>query len=159
MNLLTEFMEVYRHAFHPLVVLVGCSLLLVYDAWSANPDPSGSLRTRIATALGIEALAVAPVPLYLFVTGRSVASLTLGNDWRSDLLTGGSLFVASALLWYVWRAKDWGSEMRGASRTILVVTVPYVLLSLVWNVSGHVTFTLVPTLYLALVDRRYCPCW
>jgi uncharacterized membrane protein len=26
-----------------------------------------------------------------------------------------------------------------------------------WNISGHVLFTLVPTLYLSLVDRRYLP--
>ena len=37
------------------------------------------------------------------------------------------------------------------------MTVPYAALSPFWDISGHVIFALTPTLYLALVDRKYAP--
>lgn len=157
MSLLQEFMRVYRHAFHPLPVLAASSLLLVYEGWAGSSSSRRSLLVRLGAALGVEAVAVSPVAVYLLVAGTSVDALTLGNDWRADVLTTTSLLVAAGLLWYVWAAMDWGSEMRRAAETIVVVAVPYLLVSFVWNVSGHVTFTVVPTLFLTLRRRSYWP--
>jgi len=157
MTVLREFMEVYRHAFHPLVVLVASSLLLVYEGWASSSASRRNLLARIGAALGVEALAISPVPIYLFATGKSVDALTLGNDWRADVLTTASLLVAGLGLWYVWSAEGWGQEVGRAAKIIVAVAVPYVLLSLVWNVSGHVTFSVVPTLYLTLQHRKYWP--
>ena len=37
------------------------------------------------------------------------------------------------------------------------MAVPYVLLSPFWNLSGHVLLSVMPTLYLVLVDRKFWP--
>jgi hypothetical protein len=62
-----------------------------------------------------------------------------------------------ALLATGTRSCHWRSIIPLGVVAILVTVVPYALISLAWNISGHVVFTLVPTLYLTLVDRRFAP--
>ncbi|WP_327052231.1 hypothetical protein [Halomicrococcus gelatinilyticus] len=81
-----------------------------------------------------------------------MTQLTAGSDWRIDLVTAASLLVGSGLVRYVWSPDRWGEQVSGAGTAVVATAVPYALVESVWNVSGHVTFTLVPTLVLALTN-------
>ncbi|WP_137287095.1 phosphoesterase [Halorussus salinisoli] len=157
MSLLREFMRIYQYLFHPGVVLAVTLLLLVYREWATDRTHVRSLVVRIGTLLGVELVAVVPLAVYLLVRKPPVTRLTAGSDWRINLVTAVSLLVGGALLWYVWSANSWGATVSTAGVAVSLTAVPYALVAPVWNVSGHVTFTLVPTLLLALSDRRFWP--
>jgi membrane-associated phospholipid phosphatase len=157
MNLLREVMAVYQYAFHPGVVLAASLFVLAYSGWSRDHTGVGSLGVRIATLVGVELVAALPVALYLLVRRPPVLRLTAGTDWRINVVTAASLVVAGTLLWFYWSAKPWRSEVATAGLALVATAIPYGLLAPLWNVSGHVTFTVVPTLLLALADRRFWP--
>lgn len=157
MSLLREFMGVYQYLFHPAVVLAGGLLVLDYRGWSRDHTTVRGLGVRIAILLGVELVSLVPVALYLFVRRPPVTRLTEGTDWRINVVTAVSLTVGGTLLWYLWSAKQWRSGVGTAGVAIVATAIPYALVAPLWNVSGHVTFTLVPTLVLSLTDRRFWP--
>lgn len=155
MGLLQQFMDVYRYAVHPFVVTLGGGLALVYHEWREQSAPGRALWYRVGAVALVTVLAMVPLFAFLLATGRD--AFRLDNAWYVDLTLGTGLLIAGATAWHLWSRFDWGTETRSAVTALLVTVVPYTALSLVWNVSGHVTFTLVPTLYLTLVDRSYWP--
>lgn len=157
MALLQTIMRVYQYLLHPGIVLAAVLLFLVYREWAVDDAGFRGLVVRVGTLLGIELVAVAPVGLYLLARRPSVTRLTAGSDWRINLVTAASLLVGGGLVWYVWSANGWGESVGGAGAAVVATAVPYALVAPVWNVSGHVTFTLVPTLVLALTNEKYWP--
>lgn len=177
MSLVRWFMGIYQYLFHPGVVLAAALVVLVYRDWAADrasaDQPSAEhssghhasghrasvrqLGVRLGALLAIEVASVVPVGLYLVARRPPVTRLTAGTDWRINLATVASLLVGGALLWGVWSAKSWGTTVSDAGVAIVAAAIPYGLVAPVWNVSGHVTFTLVPTLLLALADDRFWP--
>ena len=150
-------MQVYKYVFHPLPVLLGSVLLVAYCEWRSSGADRRSLARRFGVVLGTAAVSVSPPFLFALLTGRSLQRLLRGNSPLVDLVSASSLLVAAGVLWYVWSSRDWGEAVPAAAESISIVAVPYLLVSLVWNVSGHVTFTALAALYLVSVNRRFLP--
>jgi membrane-associated phospholipid phosphatase len=157
MSALSQAMEYYPYVFHPITVLGAGILLLVHYEWARQDADRSALWRHVGGFLGAGALALVPTVAYFLVTGADPVQSTIGNSWAMDALVASGLFIAAAATWYLWRRFEWGDLVPGAMVTLAVVTVPYAVLSPLWNVSGHVIVSLMPTLYLALVDRKFWP--
>jgi membrane-associated phospholipid phosphatase len=150
-------MELYPYAVHPITVLGVGILALVHHEWARQGADAATLWRRVAGFLAAGLLSLAPTAAYFLVTGEGVVEATQGNAFVMDALVGSGLLVAAGLTWGLWRRFEWGSLVPGAMEAVAAVAVPYVALSAVWNVSGHVIVALVATLYLTLVDRKFWP--
>lgn len=157
MSALDTAMELYPYVFHPVTVLGVGMLVLVHREWASQDADRSALWRRIGAFLGAGILSVLPTAAYVLVTGQGLFEVTKGNVWQVDALVGGGIFVVAGVTWFVWRRYDWGDLVPGAMQALAFVTIPYLALSPFWNVSGHVVISLMPTLYLTLVDRRFWP--
>ncbi|MFC4552635.1 MULTISPECIES: phosphoesterase [Halorussus] len=157
MGVLDTAMEYYPYVFHPIMVLGVGTLVLVHHEWARQDADRSALWRRVAGFLGAGLLSLAPTLAYVLVTGKGVFQVTKGNAWQTDALVAGGVFVAAGASWLLWRYFDWGRLVPGWMEALALVSLPYLALSPVWNVSGHVTIALMPTLYLTLVDRKFWP--
>jgi membrane-associated phospholipid phosphatase len=157
MSLLSKAMWYFPYVVHPITVLGIGIITLIYYEWGRQNADRSALRLRIGGFLGAGVLALTPTAGYFLLLGTNPVQATQGNSWEMDALVASGLFIAAGVIWGLWRHFDWGSLVPGMMQAIAAVTVPYAVLSPVWNVSGHVFFALVPTLYLTLVDRRFWP--
>ena len=150
-------MHLYPYVFHPTVTLGGGLLLLIHREWALQGADRAELRRRVGAFLVAGLLALLPTAAYALVSGKGPMKIMEGNAWQVDALIAGGIAITAAVVWYLWRRFEWGTLVPGAVQALVLVTVPYVALSPFWNVSGHVIFALMPTLYLALVARRFWP--
>lgn len=150
-------MAYYPYVFHPITVLGVGFLVLIYYEWDRQGGDRAALYRRAGAFLGAGLLALVPSAVYFLGPGESVVEATQGNAWQVDALVASGLLIAAGITWYVWRRYELGHLVAGAMVALTGVTVPYAVLSPFWNVSGHVIISLMPTLYLALVDRRFWP--
>lgn len=157
MNPLSQAMTYYPYVFHPITVLGVGILLLIHHEWARQGVDRSALWRRIGSFFGAGLLALVPTVAYFAVTGADPIQSTMGNSWLMDALVAGGLFIVGVATWYVWRRFGWGQLVPGVMVVLVAVTVPYIALSTFWNVSGHVIISLVPALYLTLVDRKYWP--
>ncbi|WP_232688785.1 phosphoesterase [Halobacterium zhouii] len=157
MSSFSQAMGYYPYVFHPITVLGASVLLLVHYEWTRAGADRSSLWHRVGGFLGAGLLALAPTVAYFVNTGASVAASTAGNSFLMDALVAGGIFIASGVTWLLWRRFDWGHLVPGMMVAVAATAVPYVVLSPFWNISGHVIISLTPTLYLALVDRKFWP--
>lgn len=156
MTYLQTLMQLYAWIFHPFPFLFATSLIIIHREWKSESGPKNKLYKRMAAFTVITALSVIPVVLYALWSGRGIA-LIHSNGWTSDVLTGIGLSISSMFTIYVWRKNEWGALMPKAILTILAVMTPYLVVSHFWNISGHVTFTMLPSLFLTLLDRKFWP--
>ena len=152
-----QAMEYYPYVFHPITVLGVGLLLLIRHEWALQGADRAELRRRVGAFLGAGLLALVPTVAFFVVTGANPIRATQGNAWTMDALVGVGLLIAGGVTWVVWRRAGWGRLVAGAMEVLVAATVPYLALSPLWNVSGHVIISLVPALYLTLVDRRFWP--
>ena len=54
----------------------------------------------------------------------------------------------------LWKKLGYGKEVLYGAIGLIAVSVHYLIISYFWNISGHVTFTTAPVIYLVLIDRR-----
>ena len=157
MGLLTRAAHLYPYVFHP-ITLVGLGIvLLIHYEWARQGASRSALRRRLGAFLAAGALALVPSGAYILATGKSPMEVTQGNAWQVDALVASGLLAVSATLWFVWRRYDWGPLVPGGVEALALVTVPYIGLSPLWNVSGHVVLSLWGPLYLTLLDRKFWP--
>lgn len=157
MSVLDVAMESFPYVFHPITVLGAGIILLIHHEWSRQDVGRSVLWHRLAAFLGTGVLALVPTVAFFAITGASPIAATQGNSWQMDALVASGLFIAACVLWVLWHHFEWGLLVPGMMEALAGVTVPYVALSPVWNVSGHVIVALMPTLYLTLVDRKFWP--
>lgn len=157
MSALSLLMEYYPYLFHPGIMVGGGMLVLMYLEWDRQESDRGMLWKRYGTLAAVGTLSLVPTLLFMLVTGQGPMETMQGNAWQVDFLVAGGMALVAGVLWYLWRRFEWGTITPGAMEALVAVTVPYATLSPVWNVSGHVIFATMPTLYLALVDRRFWP--
>lgn len=150
-------MELYPYVFHPAVMVGAGALVLIVREFARQDADRGPLRTRLSGFLGAGLLSFVPTLAYAAITGQGLFAVTQGNVWQVDALVAGGIFFTAGVTWLLWRHFDWGSLVPGYVEALALATVPYVALSPFWNVSGHVTMALAPTLYLTLVDGRFWP--
>ena len=157
MSALSVLMEYYPYLFHPGVMVGGGLMVLMYLEWKRDGTGRGMLWKRYVTLAAVGTLSLLPTLAYMLATGQGPVETMQGNAWQVDFLVAGGMALVAAVLWYLWRRFEWGTVVPGALEAMVAVTVPYAALSPVWNVSGHVIFATMPTLYLVLVDRRFWP--
>lgn len=157
MNVLSLLMRYYPYVFHPGVMVGGAMMVLMYIERTWMGADRASLRKRYATLALVGTLSLVPTLAYMLVTGQGPVETMQGNAWQVDFLVAGGMALVAGVLWYLWRRYEWGTLVPGAMEALVAVTIPYVALSPVWNISGHVIFATMPTLYLVLVDRRFWP--
>ena len=157
MGLFYQAMKYYPYVFHPITVLGVSFLILIHHEWALQNLDQSVLWRRIGGFLGAGMLSLIPTAAYVVVTGKGPLKVTQGNAWQTDALVASGLFIAAGATWYLWQRYDWGPLVPGAMQALAAVTVPYIVLSPFWNVSGHVIIALMPTLYLTLVARKFWP--
>ena len=157
MSLLSQAMTYYPYVFHPTTLVGVGTLLLIHHEWARQDADRETLRRRVAAFLGAGLLALVPTVTFFVVTGANPIESTQGNGWTMDALVASGLFIAAGVTWYLWNRFEWGELVPGMMVALAAVTVPYIGLSPVWNVSGHVLVSLMPALYLTLVDRKFWP--
>lgn len=156
MGLFRQAMTYYAFVFHPSTVLGAGFLALIYLEWDRQVVDRGQLWRRVGAFLVAGVLAFVPTAAYFLVWSGLQTALE-GSTWRMDMLVASGMFVAAGVTWALWHRYEWGEIVPDAMEALALVTVPYVLLSPFWDVSGHVIFALLPTLYLTLLDRRFWP--
>jgi membrane-associated phospholipid phosphatase len=157
MSLLSPAMEYYPYVFHPITVLGVGILVLIYLEWARQGADRGTLYRRFGAFVGAGAMALIPTVAYMSITGKGIMETTKGNAWQVDALVASGIMIAAGTTWYLWHRFDWGALVPVGMEALAAVTIPYIALSPVWNVSGHVIIALMPTLFLTLVDRRFWP--
>jgi membrane-associated phospholipid phosphatase len=130
---------------------------MIWWEWTRQDADGSTLYRRLGAFAVAGLLALLPTAVYVVVTGTGLLAATQGNAWQVDALVAGGFLTTAAVLWVVWRWRDWGDAVPGMMVALAAATVPYIALSPFWNFSGHVTMSLMPTLYLTLVDRRFAP--
>ena len=144
MGLIYQVMQYYPYVFHPITVLGIGLLVLIHHEWVRQNADRSALWSRIKGFLGSGLLSLIPTVAFFLITGQNPVEATQGNSWQMDALVASGLFIAASITWYLWQRFDWGSIVPGAMETLVAVTIPYIALSPVWNVSGHVIISLMP---------------
>lgn len=158
MSSVSVAMAYFPYVFHP-VTLVACGLtLLVYTEWRGQGSERAQLRTRLGVFALAGLLSAGPTVGYRLLTGHGpIETVQQGNAWPIDAIVGGGVAIVGGTMWLVWTRYGWGQLVARAAAALAVVTVPYVGLSPFWNVSGHVILSVVSTLPLVIVERRFWP--
>ena len=157
MDVVYQAATYYPYVFHPITLVCLGTVLLIYHEWGRQGADRSALYRRLGVFVGAGALSLVPSAAYILVTGKGPVAVTQGNGWQVDALVASGLFVVSGTLWAVWRRYDWGETVPGGMAALALVTVPYIGLSPVWNISGHVILSLWGPLYLTLVNRKFWP--
>lgn len=150
-------MRYYPYVFHPGVMVGGGILLLIYTEWRWQQTDRGLLWKRLGLFAAVGVLSVVPSLVYMLVTNQGPMETMQGNAWQVDALVASGIGLVAGTLWLAWNRLGWGWVVPRSMEALAAVAVPYVALSPFWNVSGHVTLSVMPTLSLALVDRRFWP--
>ena len=150
-------MEYYPYVVHPITVLGLGILVFIHYEWARQDADRSVLWRRVGGFFAVGALSLAPTVAYFLVLGTDPIQATQGNSWEMDALVASGLFIAAGGTWFLWKHFEWGPLIPDVMQALAAVTVPYIALSPVWNVSGHVIVSLMPTLYLTLVDRKFWP--
>lgn len=157
MGVFTQTMQWYPYVVHPITVLgVGILVLIRYE-WVRQAADESAFWHRIGGFLFAGLLALLPTAAYFLLKSGSIVAATRGNSWEMDALVAGGILLAAGTIWVLWRHNRWGRLVPDAMQTLVAVTIPYAAVSPFWNISGHVTIALMPTLYLTLVDRKFWP--
>jgi membrane-associated phospholipid phosphatase len=138
-------MDWYQDVFNPVYYLLICAIIItVYDYKMGN----GGMIGRITTILFSWAVA--------FLIYRSYFVFIYPSEqWIEDMFAVLGLSVAILITLVVWEVRNYGCVMPSAIASALAVTIPYVLISPYWNISGHVAYTTAPTVFIAGIDRRW----
>lgn len=157
MSVIDRVMAVYPYVFHPAIVLGGGMLIAIYWEWDRQRADRETLGRRVAAFLGAGICSLVPTAAYMLATGAGPMETMQGNAWRVDALVASGIFIAAGVTYLLWTRGDWGGVVPGMAVTMMAVAVPYVALSPLWNISGHVILSVTPALYLTLVDRSFWP--
>ncbi len=157
MGLLTLVMEYYPYVAHPITVLGVGILILIHYEWDDQTAELSALKRRIGGFLGAGVVGLVPTATYFLLSGANPMQATKGNSWQMDALVASGILLVAGITWGLWQRYEWGRLVPKAMLTLAAVTVPYVAISVIWNISGHVILALMPTLYLTLVDEKFWP--
>lgn len=157
MGVFSQAMQWYPYVVHPITVLGVGILVLVRYEWARQAAAESDLWRRVGGFLVAGFLALLPTGAYFLLKSGSIVAATRGNSWEMDALVASGILVAATGIWALWRRYRWGRLVPDAMQVLVAATIPYALVSPFWNVSGHVTIALMPTLYLTLVDRKFWP--
>jgi len=140
-----QLMEVYDDVFNPLYFLLVCALIVVYY----DSKVTKKLPQALAVTFGAYLIAYATYSIWYFIQPAP--------QWIEDALAVCGLFLGLmvAMLAIVTGIYN-GIVLRGAYY-LIVLSVPYVIISMFWNISGHVAYTTAPVLFLIYLNRKWWP--
>ena len=75
-------------------------------------------------------------------------------QWIEDLLAVTGLMIAVGIALLALRKKIYGKLIEKSIYILIVLTVPYMVISPFWNISGHVAYTTAPSFFLAKIDKK-----
>lgn len=156
-GLLDTAMRWFPYVFHPTTLLGAGLVTLIYYEWNRQPVDAGELWKRLGGFALAGVFALLPTAVYMLATGQGIMQTTQGNAWQVDWLVAGGVVVTATVLWILWAHFDWGPMVPKGAVALVAATIPYMIASPFWNMSGHVTMALFPALYLTLVDRKFWP--
>lgn len=145
----------YQVIFHPFNVIIASCLTIVYWEWMTQERAVRTLARWLSVGAGVVVVSLAPIFGLLAVTPLSPIELSNKGVWYVDLIAVSCLLIAYGLLRYLSMRGQVGFQLQQLATALAVAAVPYGLLSLVWDVSGHVTFTVIPVVCLTSLDRRF----
>lgn len=148
--------ELFPYVFHPITVLAASIVLLIRYEWRQQ-SLDGVQWRRIGAFLGAGVLSLTPTVVFYLLRGGQIMGAVEGSSWQLDIAVAAGVYIVAGVVWFLWRRYDWGAVVPDAMVALAAVMAPYVVLSPFWDVSGHVIIALMPTLYLALLDRTYVP--
>jgi membrane-associated phospholipid phosphatase len=141
-------MDVYAEVFSPEFFMLAVGLLLLGHEWRASGRDWQHLGARLGVFFGCWLVAMAIYKSFPMAIADPL-------EWHEDVFAAAGMVIGLGLIAVVWQRASWGRILPGIFSLVVVQTVPYVLVSPFWNVSGHVAFTALPAFYATLVDRRY----
>ncbi len=149
--MLADAAQTYSAVFAPELFVLLCGLLVVGYEWRQSVDPT---LAGLGARVGVLSLGwVVAFAIYQGVP-RAVGTLP---EWGPDATGSAGLGVGIALIWLVWRVREWGTVVPGFAALLVAVTIPHLLITPFWDVSSHVLYAVTPAGYLFLVDRRFVP--
>jgi len=145
-SLFYSFMLWYQKIFHPVYFLLICAFIVIYIEWRNN---GGSLAARVLT------LITAWVIGFVIYNMHSVFYPSASEQWIEDVFAAIGAATAILITLVLWKIKGFGVEWIGNIVGTIAVLVPFAIISPFWNISGHVTFTTAPVVYIVALERRW----
>jgi hypothetical protein len=149
--MLTDAAQTYSTVFAPELFVLLCGLFLIGYEWRGS-------ETASSTGFGARIAVLGVGWLVAFAVYQGVPQLVDTLPERgSDVTASIGLSVGIMVIWVIWRLRDWGTVTSGFAALIVGVTIPHLLITPVWDISGHVLYAMTPAGYLFLIDRRFVP--
>ncbi len=142
---LYAFMLIYQDVFNPIYFLLLCALIVIYQDWKSA---GGKLSERLLTIGFAWIVAYLVYRLYFILCPNS-------PQYVEDIFASAGFAIAIAIVYIVWKKKNFGRETIGAIVGAISVLIPYTFISPLWNISGHVAFTAAPAIYITALDRKW----
>lgn len=140
----------YSAVFAPELFVLVCILAgLGYESRQRRPDARAMLSRLAVIGFGW-------VVAFLIYRGvpRLVGPLP---PWGPDATGSVGLFCGLLVIRVWWRRFEWGETVPEVAAITLIVTVPHLLVTPVWDVSSHVLYAVTPAASLTVIDRRFGP--
>lgn len=139
---------VYSTVFAPELFVLLATLLLVGYEWRTSGWTARTVAVRLGAVVVAWALALA-----VYQGGPSLVSGPVPGG--EDLYASAGLVAGFAVIWLVWSRQSVASAGPRYCLVLVATSVIHAAVVPVWNVSSHVLYAVVPTVYLATVDRRF----
>lgn len=142
---LYQFMDIYDDVFNPIYFMMLCALVVIYY----DSKKTGKLLQAVAVTIGAYLIAYATYSIWYFIQPAP--------QYIEDFLAVSGLFLAImiAMLGMIKGIYD-GIVMK-AIYFLIALSIPYLVISFFWNISGHVAYTTAPVMFLIYLDRRWWP--
>lgn len=141
-----EIMQIYDDVFSPLYYMLFVALVVVYY----DSKVTGKIREAIITTLVAYAIAYAVYSTW-FLMGEETP------QYVEDLLAVFGLFAAIYVAMFAVRRKIYDGIVLVGILTMIILSVPYAIISVFWNISGHVAYTTAPTVFLVRLNKKFLP--
>ncbi len=142
-----QLMEIYDDVFNPLYYMLFCALIVVhYDA-----KRTGKLKEALLVTIVAYTVAISTYSLWHLVRNPSTP------QWVEDMLAVSGLALATLIGFYAVRKNIYDGLVKLGLLVLAALTVPYAMISVFWNISGHVAYTTAPTLFLTRIDKKFYP--
>lgn len=142
--------------FAPELFVLFVALLLIERELRPGGERRHQPRTALLRRFAVRIAVVAVAWLLAFAAYRGGPALISGPvPGGDDAFASLGLIVGFAVIWTVWRRREWGQSIPPYCLLLVGTSVVHALVVPVWDVSSHVLYAVVPTAYLLRVDRRF----
>jgi len=148
---LYQFMLVYQDVFNPKYLMLFSIILMAWYDWKNSSRAVIPFFGRFAV---IFACCIASIGIMDLLLQQVVEHASNYPQYFEDFSAIVGMTIGLTLCIVLWRVLGYGKELLYGAIGLIAVSVPYLIISYFWNISGHVTFTAAPVTYLVLLDRR-----